>query len=206
MSQRALEQPAPASSKDKPLLLELLFEGSPKLRALFSKVIDIVVRDEQKVIIFCVYPATELLIHEALKLLNIDSILYSSQMRADETDRAVQRFNEYLKSDYVFITSYNKGGYGMNLQHRCCNVLMVEPPPSEAAAVQAAGRARRMGNPFRVVNVYEFFLKDSFNSKQTARNRQKALPSLVAELNRQMFSGENGEYYQEKGDLDLGVW
>ena len=176
------------------------------MRALFTTIIDLVIRDQEKVILFCVYPATELLIHGALNLLNIPFILYSSQMKPDEADRAVQQFNDNTESDFIFITSFNKGGYGMNLQHKCNHVLMMKPPPSEAAAVQAAGRARRMGSPYKVVYVYEFFLMDSFNSKQMDRNMKKALPSLVAELNRHMFSGANGEYYEEEGDLDLGVW
>ena len=51
---------------------------------------------------------------------------------------------------------------------------MVEPPPSEAAAAQAAERARRMRSPFRVVSIYECFLKDSFNTEQVARKQAES--------------------------------
>lgn len=58
-----LSPPPPTS---KPELLMLLLYGAPKLRAiLYSIIIDIVVRDQQKVLIFCTYRATELLIYGA---------------------------------------------------------------------------------------------------------------------------------------------
>ena len=119
--------PPPPPASNQPEVLKLLIHGAPKLRALLYLIADVVVRDQQKMIVFCAYPATELLIYGALQLMQVSCILYSSSMKAEELGRAVQRFNNTTYTNMVFITSYAKGGYGMNLQNKCWNVVLAEP-------------------------------------------------------------------------------
>ena len=88
----------------------------------------------------------------------------------------------------------------------CWLSLLAEPAPSEAAVIQALGRARRLGNPSNLIQSYELFLKDSFNARHVQWNMKKALPTVAAELNRQLFSGNEGSEYEGEGDIDLGEW
>ena len=107
-------KPSP-SATDKPELLNVLVQGVLKLRALLMSIADHVVRDEEKILIFCSYSATMLLIYEALRLLEIDVIIYTAELSAEDQEKAVNRFNDYLKIDKMFLTTYATDEYDMNL-------------------------------------------------------------------------------------------
>ena len=111
-------------------LLGLLLQGAPKLRAILYSIIDIVVRDQHKDLCLSCFRIVDI---GALALANLRAILYIANMNVDELEDAVRRFNTNPTSDYIFITSYAKGGYEMNLANRCCHILITEPPPSEVA-------------------------------------------------------------------------
>ena len=184
-------------------ILRCFTNGSPKLRALLRILSEKVVQDEEKAVVWCLYPATQLLVYKILRLLNIDTILFASHLTDREKEDVKEAFNTPNRSGTVMIMSYKIGNVGLNLQKACHHVHLFDPPPNDPMAYQAVGRSRRFGNPSAVVWVWEYYLQKSFNDRILALNIRKALPGLMAELSKEMFRQSDTE---DSSDSLLGDW
>ena len=201
---------APAK-QDKAGQLKCLCIGSPKLRLLLKDLADHAVRDERKHLIWCTYPADQLFIYGALRLANVDALLFSAALNADRRQAMIDRFNKVEKETSVMVATYSMGSVGLNLQKNCWHVIMFDPPPNIPIGVHAVGRVRRLGNPSPVVHVHEYFLKNSFNDRLNELNIRKMLPSVMAELNERLVSqggeaSDGGVYDEDAEVVDLGDW
>ncbi|EFQ97362.1 hypothetical protein MGYG_00401 [Nannizzia gypsea CBS 118893] len=67
---------------------------------------------------------------------------------------------------------------GLSLQHLCHHAILFDYPPNETLRVQAIGRLQRVD-----------------------QRLSKAIPSMVAELNKQIFRAK-----EEGNEIDLGQW
>lgn len=150
-------------------------------------------------------PAVVVFLLAAFRLLNIEVITLSAFQKADERDRIIEDFNEFNRKPMVFLITYAIGSTGLNLQKDCHRVHLVEGATNLGTLGQSIGRVRRLGNPSSVVYVYEYYVNGTFDSKNVWRNIEKAVPQAMAELNRQIFYGEEGAS-DGTIDIDLGDW
>lgn len=102
----------------------------------------------------------------------------------------------------VLVSVYGIAAVGLNFHHKCWRLHALETSHSRGVRAQTIGRTRRFGNPSQYVWFYEYFVPASFDSKAVARNLEKAIPQAMAELNREIFYGE------EPGEttVDVGQW
>ncbi len=159
--------------------------GSPKMRLLANWCGQYMSSKDkkEKVLIWVSTPAQQVLVVAALRELNINAAAY----HAHAEDR-LQLATEFRSPDRIreLVCSYQLNSCGMNLHGNCRNVILLEPAQSWAVETQAVGRARRIGQT-QNVRVERFYVKDSWNSRQAAQSRMKALPGIMTDLNRQIF-------------------
>ncbi|EGD97711.1 hypothetical protein TESG_05112 [Trichophyton tonsurans CBS 112818] len=163
---------------------------------------DIVLRAEEKVVIWCLFPAEQVLVLTVLQLVGIDAKILSADLSVSEREHLVQAFTTDPERVMVLVCSYNVSSTGLNLQKLCRNVVIFSPPTSKASQDQAIGRVKRLGQT-HVVHVYEIRVRDSFNIRQVITNITKAVPALVADLNSRIFHIEEADM---GGTIDLGEW
>ena len=161
-----------------------------------------VIRDREKALIWCQLPAATVLLYAIFRMLRIDVVVITAHQKPEERDRIIDRFNGDDDSAMVLIMTYAVGSTGLNLQHRCWRVHVIESAHNLGTLAQAVGRARRLGNPSPVVYVYEYFVGNTFDDREIWRSIEKAVPEAMAELNRLIFSGED----ESQGELDVGDW
>ena len=77
--------------------LAYLCRSSPKLRAFLKMVGDHVVRDQEKALIWCSYPATQLPLFGVLQLLNIDSRIYTANLDQKKRNAVVEDLRIWKK-------------------------------------------------------------------------------------------------------------
>ena len=194
--------------QDRPGLLKCLATGSPKLRMLLKDLAVHAVRDEEKHLIWCRYPATQLFVYGALRLANVDAMLFSAALNAEKRQQMIERFND-TDEGMIMVATYSMGSLGLNLQKRCWRVIMFDPPPNIPLGVQSVGRVRRLGNPSNVIHVHEYYLRKSFNDRLNELNIQKMLPNVMAEMADSMVSGgdedaEEGIPQDDEDVVDVG--
>jgi hypothetical protein len=73
---------------------------------------------------------------------------------------------------------------------------------SEAILMQAIGRVRRLGQR-RIVKIYDYSVKKTFNSRQINNNLAKVIPNMVAQLNNSLFKLS---FNEDRKEIDLGSW
>ena len=122
-------------------------------------------------------------------------------MRQDEREAVITAFTEKDDCAAVLVVTYAVAAVGLNLQHKCWRVHLIESAHNMGTQTQALGRAVRVGNPSPVVWLYEYFVEDTFDSTAIWRNIEKAIPQAMAELNRSLFPGDS-----EGGTVDIGDW
>ena len=132
-------------------------------------------------------------------------------MNPEDREKTSDDFTKERKKCMALVASYSVGSIGLNWQHLCHRVHLIEPPSSEPCGVQAIGRVRRFGNPSEVVYVYEYYGKDTFNDRLVQLNIRKVLPSIMTELDRRTFSGATTESSaaprdDDEVEIDLGRW
>ncbi|RWQ94007.1 hypothetical protein C8Q69DRAFT_312507 [Paecilomyces variotii] len=72
----------------------------------------------------------------------------------------------------VLICSYYVNSAGSNLQSLCRNVHLFDIPTSDRFVQQAIGRVRRLRQR-RIMKVYDYFLENSFKTRQLTLNLNK---------------------------------
>jgi len=190
--------------KDYEQHLVYLLRGSPRLRKMLPIISEQVFQKEEKSVVWTQGPGQQAFVTTALKLANIDARILGAQMSIKEREELVREFNEEPNKCMVLVCSYAVNSAGLNLQYRCRNTHLFDVPMSEAIVMQAVGRLRRLGQE-KIVLVYEYRVPDSFNTRLIAKNVEKVIPGLIAELNRAEFS-INVKDTDQGAELVLGQW
>ncbi|KAL4744247.1 P-loop containing nucleoside triphosphate hydrolase protein [Aspergillus terricola var. indicus] len=180
--------------------INLLLQGSPKLRALLPILQQQIYEYGEKSIIWTINPAEQFFIAAALLLCHIDYRVYHAELDTDERVALVNDFTTSPKSTMVLVCSFYVSSAGSNLQHLCRNVHLWDRPPSEPLKQQAIGRVARLGQT-RTVIIYDYLVEESFNQMVIGKSLAKAIPDLLATLNNALFS-----INVERGEVDLGQW
>ncbi|WEW56227.1 hypothetical protein PRK78_001666 [Emydomyces testavorans] len=176
--------------------LEFLLRGGPRLRELLPLVCDTVLRQKDKITIFVLFPAQAVYVAAALNLAGIDARILHSGLNQNEREELVHSFTKDQDHVMVLILTYALGSTGLNLQTLCHNAIIFDSPPSEPLRIQAIGRLQRYD-----VVVHELRVQDTFNTQLVFKRLGKAVPSMVAEMNKDMFLIQEG-----RNDVDLGQW
>ena len=126
----------------------------------------------------------------------MEVVTITAYQKSDERDRIVQAFNESDSQAMVCIMTYAVGSTGLNMQQRCRRVHVVEAAHNLGALWQGLGRARRLGNPYPVVYLYEYYVENTFDDRAVWRNIEKAVPEAMAQLNLAIFKGGGQKHRQ----------
>lgn len=181
--------------------LTLVLRESPRLRALLPRILDQVVLQKEKAIVWTLFPAQQAFVGAMLRLVGIDARIFSANLSSLERSELVQLFNESRTEAMVLVCSYSVNSAGLNLQHLCRNVHLFETALSEAIMMQAIGRVRRIGQR-RIVKVYDYRVPDSFNARQVEKALEKSVPGLIAEMNSLIFQYS----HTEDDNLQMNNW
>lgn len=187
--------------------LALIYRGAPKIRALMNWINEVVIKGQEKMVIFTSLPGQQVLLSAILKALNISTAVYHAHLSVTEKSMLQKTFNREDKP-MVLIGSYAITSCGLNLQHRCHFGAFLDPPPSKAIGEQAGARIHRVGQE-EVVDLVTFSTKGSFNDRQYTNNLRKAMPGLLASLNQRLFGRDvavDVDPDDEEAIPDLGEW
>lgn len=76
---------------------------------------DQVVRDEEKVLVWCTYPAAQMFVWGCLRFLKIDARLFTADMKPKEREDTSDAFAEDRKKCMVLVASYSERRRGCHL-------------------------------------------------------------------------------------------
>jgi len=174
------------------------------MRALLRIIADVVVKNEEKMVIFASVPAQQALVFAITQALKIDATVYHSSMNVREKAALQERFNS-TNSPMIRIGSYYTLSFGLNLQHSCHWVVFLGPPPAQRVGDQAGSRVHRIGQEF-TCELVTLLTKDTFNDRQILNNIRKAVPSIISLLNSHMFKPSLAMDSDDAVELGLGDW
>ncbi|WEW58547.1 hypothetical protein PRK78_004015 [Emydomyces testavorans] len=180
-------------------LLTYVLRSSPRLRALIPLVTYQVLVLQEKAVVWCLFPAQQVLVAAVLQLGNIDVQVLHAGLSDSDQKTICRRFDRDRSSCPVLVCSYSVNPAGLNLQHLCQNVHLFDTAGSQSITEQAIGRVWRLGQ-VRQVKVYSYNVPDSFNSRQMQKMMEERIPGLIMELNRAILESNEGS------EVELGRW
>lgn len=193
-----------ASIKD--AIAKVLGDCSPKLQFLAQSICDTVKRDE-KATTWTMWPFEQILTHSFLCLFGVRSRAYLATLSHSERVELINGFNmkepprnpdDLRRSQYcnVLACSFQFGREGLNL-HKSCWIaiiliaIILIAISSDAIMEQLIGRIFRFGQKHHV-HAYEVCLQNSFDTTMADQVAKRALPSLMASLDRQELALTSG--------------
>lgn len=182
--------------------LVCLLRGSPRLQALLPLICEEDLVRKEKSIVWCLFPAQQVFVAAALRLVGIDAHILGSHLTNAERDELIKSFTNDKDQTMVLISSFSLNSDGLNLQSQCRNCHIFDTPRSEAVREQAISRVRRLGQN-RIVKVYDIRVRQSFNVRQIRNNISKRFPTMVAELDSRVFPVH---LLHSESTVDLGQW
>jgi len=133
-----------------------------KLRMFLDDVIEPLIAQRKKLLIFTEYRATQTYLEKALVERFPESggiALINGSMNLDEKLLNIEAFNNRAQ----FLISTEAGGEGINLHHSCHVMANYDLPWNPARLVQRIGRVYRYGQRATVV-VFNLHARDSFDN------------------------------------------
>ena len=119
---------------------------------------------------------------------------------SNERDCIIEDFNNEDEKSMVCLMTYAVGSTGLNMQHRCRRVHVIEAAHNLGVLTQALGCVRRLGNPSYVVYLYEYYVENTFDDRSVWKNIEKFVPEAMATLKQTIFNGGD----DSTGELDVG--
>jgi ERCC4-related helicase len=132
-----------------------------KLRLFLGQVVDPLVAQRKKLLVFTEYRATQTYLEEAIRQRypEQDVALINGSMGLDAKLAAIRSF----QGDAMFMISTEAGGEGINLQDGCHIMVNYDLPWNPARLVQRIGRLYRYGQRDKVI-VFNLHARDSFDN------------------------------------------
>lgn len=178
-----------------------ILRGSPRYRSFLKRVAEQVLILEEKALVFCSFPADLVSVFALLRSFNIEAQVLHAKMSPAERESLIKQFTTANDECPVLITTFALNSSGLNLQTLCRNLHMLDTPTSESTSAQAIGRLWRLGQQ-KIVKVYEYHVPDTFSSRQVLRNAAKAIPGLVAQLDKALYCINT----DDEGNLVMENW
>ncbi len=176
---------------DSTYLIDRKSHISPKLNELEGIVHEMVIENRRKMIIFSEWTTMTFLIARQLSNAGIGFVELSGKVPVKKRQHLIDEFTHNPECR-VFLST-DAGGTGLNLQAADC-VVNFELPWNPARMNQRIGRANRIGQKSRCVNVVNLITKDSIEEKICAGLQ------LKTELFEGVFDGKTDvvEFSHEK--------
>jgi hypothetical protein len=130
--------------------------------------------------------------------------LYGGMSNAEKA-ATVRRFTDEAEP-MILVGSMKGMSVGYNLQAQCHWAAFMDPPPSQPLGDSAAARAHRLGQT-EPVEVVIMTVPQTFNDRQIQNNLRKAIPNVMAMMDRTIFGAEvGGGEATEEEELHVGRW
>lgn len=132
-----------------------------KMRIFLESVVDPLVAEDKRLLVFTEYRATQSYLEEALRRRYPDRrvVLINGSMDLESKLEAIEAF----RRDAFFLVSTEAGGEGLNLQDSCHVMVNYDLPWNPARLVQRMGRLYRYGQRETVI-VFNLHATDSFDN------------------------------------------
>jgi superfamily II DNA/RNA helicase len=147
---------------DSTYLIDRKTHLSPKLKELEGIVHELVIENRRKMIIFSEWTTMTFLIARQLSNSGIGFVELSGKVPVKKRQALIDEFTH--NPDCRVFLSTDAGGTGLNLQAADC-VVNFELPWNPARMNQRIGRANRIGQKSRCVNVINLITKNSIEEK-----------------------------------------
>ena len=198
-----------SSKNNKMMLLFCLCDEFPKLCALMHYLEEIVVQNEHKNLIWVMYLTVQLFIFDALQLLKIKVKLLTSYLNEKKYEVTVTTFITDKTEIMILVTFYMLNFIRLNLQSLCWHTILFDSSSSQLIGLQTVSYIHWIDNSSSVINVTEYYVHNIFNDCLNELNIQKALSSMMTELNMTLFKerkkSEHQNAYNENVDLENWV-
>ena len=138
---------------------------------LLDKLVEKIIKEDSKVLIFSQFTNMLLLIEEYLKVRSISFEKIDGGVKAKERQNSIDRFNNSNSKVNVFLLSTKAGGVGINLTS--ANVVIIfDSDWNPQNDVQATARAHRIGQE-NLVKVYRLITKKTYEAEMFERASKK---------------------------------
>jgi superfamily II DNA or RNA helicase len=137
-------------------------KADEKLDVFLNKVVDPLLKQKKRLLVFTEYRATQEYLQDALQARFPQEriTLINGSMNLTEKMTAIRAFRD----DATFMISTEAGGEGINLQDSCHIMVNYDLPWNPARLVQRIGRLYRYGQKSKVV-VFNLHASDSFDNQ-----------------------------------------
>lgn len=155
------------------------YDGESAKLNVFMELVDEIIENEQKVIVFSQYTSLLKLLKDKLNENNIKYYYLDGDVRPKQRMMDVERFNK--NKIPVYLISLKAGGVGLNLTS-ASNVIIYDPWWNPAVENQAIDRAHRIGQS-KSVNVYRLISRLTIEQKilQLKQNKMDLLNNTFDE-------------------------
>ena len=160
------------------------------------------IRDEHKALIFIKQSETLIYLHDVFLQLKIDVVIIHSNMTSTVKTITQNRFNEKIDSAMILITTFDVDAIELNLQTKCFHVHFFKSSWSRDTFLQENKRCRRLDNSFSFVKIYEYFVQNTFDSRQITRNVEKFMLEIFAHLSQDLMI----EQENETVEIENWIW
>jgi len=163
-----------------------MLKSSSKLCVFLSIICDKVLLHIKKSIVWCINSVNQEFVVSALSLCEIDTRVLHTKMNNSECHKLIHEFTIDFKKAMVLICFYYVNSAKSNLQALCCNVHLWDISFSKVILMQAIEWVRKLGQK-KIVKIYNYMMKNSFNMWQLLNNMNKIILNMIAELNINLF-------------------
>jgi superfamily II DNA or RNA helicase len=154
-------------------------QADSKLDRFLTEVVDPLVQEGKKLLVFTEYRATQAYLREqiAKRFPHLPApVLINGSMNLDDKLEAIDAFNQQVP----FLISTEAGGEGINL-HRACHVMVnYDLPWNPSRLVQRIGRLYRYGQENRVI-VFNLHAEDNFDNSALSLMYQR-VEQIVSDM------------------------
>ncbi len=183
-------------------------KSDEKLNRFLELIVDIVIDERKKLLIFTEYRATQDYLKEALesRFPNLGSVLMiNGSMSLQEKVATISKFNDVSNKENNFLVSTEAGGEGINLHESCHVMVNYDLPWNPARLLQRIGRLYRYGQQYSVI-VLNLHTNDSFDNSSISlmmdrvNNIASSMATVGGEFNSRLYSDILGDILE---NLDL---
>ena len=168
-------------------------------------IVNLVVQDQKKILIWMSYSVTQLLILKVLQLMNISAHIFAVYQIIKEQINLITAFIISWDQIMILIESYAMSSVDLNLQALCWCVILFDSPPSISISVQIIDCVHCIENFCITIYVSEISLKKTFNNHITQLSIKKAISSLITELNLSLFRKQDKETLKDMYEKNFSI-
>ena len=151
-----------AEIEDLLVVAKAVKHNDAKMDRFLNEIVDPIVDDDEKLLVFTEYRATQdyLVEHLRQRYSSDEVVQINGGMNLDQKQQNIREFNAEAR----FMITTEAGGEGINLHHNCHILVNFDLPWNPGRLVQRAGRLYRYGQKKRVI-VFNLVATDGFDNR-----------------------------------------